>query len=314
VLDVHSRSGGYTRSTETGFTGGYDFTNVTGCTRRSGDTCTVSVLGPGRTVEDRRAFHLRALTPSVAVVDLAFGRLPNRFFVAGQVLTEGAAAGRLAAAPATDLTISVLARGKTVELYRASAACRSHHWAEPNAGAGSGCSSHAGAYLLANVPLSGNDFPGPGKRPLHAVITLLERGPDGQYRPVDSAPITLPADTPASNADPPTTSAPDLVALDPAPSRDPGLTLTGQVLTNVGRPALGAPVVVHVHANATDVTRSTVTDSSGNYQFTAMPLCSPAKGDTCTVSVGSGRVVLAQQPFSLGPHEPSVTVVNLRTG
>ena len=81
------------------------------------------------------------------------------------------------------------------------------------------CLGTVGDYLLSGVRVPVLGVVGVGGTPLvHATITLLERaGGHGNWTAVDSAGLTLPADTRAHQADPPIVTAPDLQAILPVP-------------------------------------------------------------------------------------------------
>ena len=75
------------------------------------------------------------------------------------------------------------------------------------------CTGTSGNYLLDQIPVPSHSL-----RPISATVTLLERG--GVRFPwvaVDSAPITLPADIPPNQAEPPTIIVPDLQPVTPIP-------------------------------------------------------------------------------------------------
>jgi hypothetical protein len=172
-------------------------------------------------------------------------------------------------------------------------------------------------------------IPGRSVQPTPATLTLLERPRAGSpWVAVDSAAITLPADTPPNQADPPTISAPDLQSVIPVPSSSMGRTLTGHVtvLQTHGPTGTPPPLVREAGAVVTFVQHviggqdhriQTTADGQGLYEFANLPDCSQP-GTMCTVSVSAplGRGPAGtqdQRTVTLGP-DPSQTVQDLRFG
>ncbi len=76
----------------------------------------------------------------------------------------------------------------------------------------------------------------------------------------------------------------------------------------------GAPVTVFVATRRATLTRTTLTGPTGAYRFANLPPCSPAAGDTCTVSVAApGGAIADQSPVTV-PAWASSTRVNLVAG
>jgi hypothetical protein len=175
--------------------------------------------GKGNAVQDETTFTLPDRTPSVTEADLQAGRVPDRFMVSGNVLppppSAGVAGHTHPAGLVTDLTISLDPNGpsgKLTQIYDALTACRKGGWAGTSGVAKAVCGSSTGAYLLGFIPLGGaGRVSGPGaSRPTKAVIELLEGTSPTKLTAVDSAQITLPANTTQNNAEAPITIAPDL--------------------------------------------------------------------------------------------------------
>jgi Fibronectin type III domain len=102
-------------------------------------------------------------------------------------------------------------------------------------------------------------------------------------------------------------------------------TVTGQVIAlapflpgvNVGAPSPKARVTVTalVEVGRARVTKTTTSDRDGFYGFTNLPACSPADGDTCTVSVaGPNRTTEDRLSLQLSAQRPKVTEGDLTYG
>lgn len=83
----------------------------------------------------------------------------------------------------------------------------------------------------------------------------------------------------------------------------------------VGTVDPGATVTVVVATRQGTVRRTTLTGKTGAYSFANLPPCSPAAGDTCTVSVTApGSSAIADQASITLPDRPSTTRINLTAG
>ncbi len=102
-------------------------------------------------------------------------------------------------------------------------------------------------------------------------------------------------------------------------------SVTGQVIAlapflpgvSVGAPIPKAKVTVTalVEVGHARITRTTATDRDGFYGFTNLPACSPANGDTCTVSLaGPNRTTEDRLSLTLSGRRPTVTEADLTYG
>jgi hypothetical protein len=76
----------------------------------------------------------------------------------------------------------------------------------------------------------------------------------------------------------------------------------------------GAAVTVVVATRHARVRRTTLTGSSGSYRFANLPACSPAAGDTCTVSVAAPGGAIGDMSSMSLPGRPGSTRVDLMAG
>jgi hypothetical protein len=212
--------------TTTDSQGLYQFNNLPDCSQL-GTMCTVSVSGPaGPAVtgtQDQRTVTLGP-DPSQTVQDLRFGRVPDRYVLSGTVLAPIKVGPPAKGAPPlpppqTDLQITI--PGLHAPIYdAANAKCPAP--TRPGVGAGGPggpgntqvpCIGTSGDYLLDQIQIPGHSL-----QPTPATLTLLERSrANSPWVAVDSAPITLPADIPPNQTDPPTINAPDLQPVTPIP-------------------------------------------------------------------------------------------------
>jgi hypothetical protein len=323
-------NGTFQQSTTTDANGVYQFTNLPACSPAGGDKCVLTLLGNGGTISDQVGVTLPARISRTSS-SLTAGRIPNRFYLGGGVLQPGqtevvSQQGGTRPGPtslATDITISIDHAGKLTPIYDALRACERARWGDrgPGSGASGSCVSSTGVFLLSGIPLAKPAGQGPAPRYVATLLEAARRG--GRYVPVDSVRVKLPANTPANDADPPYVSAPALHAVSPVPNRPAGRSVAGQVTqltpylpgSQAGRPHVIAGVEVRLsmpHGKAL-TTRTTQTDSHGDYVFTDVPACSGAQ---CTVEILSGpsHTVEDLRRFHLSSLTPSVALVDLNTG